>query len=81
MYASGRESGSGAQALSEKGRRLNIKKATLQEWRAKFPAHLREQGVAANATSRRFRDQAVPARRMPFLGGGLGALHKSLDLV
>ncbi|MBK6674862.1 MAG: relaxase/mobilization nuclease domain-containing protein [Proteobacteria bacterium] len=37
-------------AVSEQGRRLNIKKATLQEWRAKFAANLREQGVAANAT-------------------------------
>jgi Relaxase/Mobilisation nuclease domain len=44
-------------AVSEQGRRLNIKKATLQEWRAKFAAHLREQGVAANATPRRFRNQ------------------------
>ncbi|MBK9252848.1 MAG: relaxase/mobilization nuclease domain-containing protein [Proteobacteria bacterium] len=48
-------------AVSEQGRRLNIKKATLQEWRAKFAAHLREQGVAANATPRRFRDQPVRA--------------------
>lgn len=46
-------------AVSEQGRRLNIKKATLQEWRAKFAAHLREQGMAANATPRRFRDQHV----------------------
>jgi hypothetical protein len=50
-------------AVSEQGRRLNIKKATLQEWRAKFAAHLREQGVAANATPRWFRDQ--PARATP----------------
>jgi hypothetical protein len=48
-------------AVSEQGRRLNIKKATLQEWRAKFATNLREQGVAANATPRRFRDQPVPA--------------------
>jgi hypothetical protein len=48
-------------AVNEQGRRLNIKKATLQEWRAKFAAHLREQGVAANATPRRFRDQPVRA--------------------
>jgi thiol-disulfide isomerase/thioredoxin len=48
-------------AVSEQGRRLNIKKVTLQEWRAKFAAHLREQGVAANATPRRFRDQPVRA--------------------
>lgn len=48
-------------AVNEQGRRLNIKKATVQEWRAKFAAHLREQGVAANATPRRFRDQPVQA--------------------
>jgi len=48
-------------AVNEQGRRLNIKKATLQEWRAKFAAHLREQGVAANSTPRRFRDQPVRA--------------------
>jgi hypothetical protein len=50
-------------AVSAQGRRLNIKKATLQEWRVKFAAHLREQGVAANATPRWFRDQ--PMRGMP----------------
>jgi hypothetical protein len=48
-------------AVSEQGRWLNIKKATLQEWRVKFAAHLREQGVAANATPRRFRNQRVRA--------------------
>jgi transposase-like protein len=48
-------------AVNEQGWRLNIKKATLQEWRAKFAAHLLEQGVAANATPRRFRDQPVRA--------------------
>ena len=46
-------------AVGEHGRRLNIKKATLQEWRAKFAAHLRKQGVAANATPRQFRNQQV----------------------
>ena len=55
-------------ALSEQRRRLNIKKATLQEWRAKFAAHLREQGVAANATPRRFRDQPVRATPHALLG-------------
>jgi type IV secretory pathway VirD2 relaxase len=48
-------------AVNEEGRRLNIKKATLQEWRAKFAANLREQGVAANATPRKFRNQPVRA--------------------
>lgn len=45
-------------AMSEDGRRLNIKKAHLKEWRVKFAHHLRQEGVAANATPRPFRDQA-----------------------
>jgi hypothetical protein len=39
-------------AVSEKGERLNIRKATLREWRREFARHLRQQGVAANATER-----------------------------
>jgi hypothetical protein len=39
-------------AVSEQGVRLNIKKATLREWRRDFARNLREQGVAANATER-----------------------------
>jgi len=46
-------------ATSEQGERLNIKKAHLKEWRIKFAAHLRELGVAANATPRVFRGQGV----------------------
>ena len=42
-------------AASEQGVRLNIKKVHLKEWRFKFAAHLRELGVAANATPRQFR--------------------------
>lgn len=44
-------------ALSEEGRRLNIRKATLRDWRRQFAAHLRAQGVAANATERAVRGQ------------------------
>jgi hypothetical protein len=44
-------------AVSELGRRLNIRKATLQAWRRQFAAHLRAQGVAANATERAVRGQ------------------------
>jgi hypothetical protein len=44
-------------ATSEQGQRLNIKKPQLKEWRVKFAAHLRELGVAANATPRMFREQ------------------------
>lgn len=46
-------------ARSEQGQRLNISKSHLKEWRVKFAAHLRELGVAANATPRKFRDQTV----------------------
>jgi hypothetical protein len=46
-------------AMGDDGRRLNVKKATLKEWRVKFADHLRSEGVAANATPRPFRKQAV----------------------
>lgn len=42
-------------AVSEQGRRLNIRKATLREWRREFARHLRNQGIAANATERAVR--------------------------
>jgi hypothetical protein len=37
-------------AVSEEGKRLHIRKATLREWRSGFAHHLRALGVAANAT-------------------------------
>lgn len=42
-------------AVSEQGVRLNIKKATLRNWRAQFAAQLNEVGQAANATERAVR--------------------------
>lgn len=42
-------------AVSEQGVRLNIRKSTLRDWRAKFARHLREQGIEANATERAVR--------------------------
>jgi hypothetical protein len=45
-------------ATSEQGKRLNIRKATLRVWRTQFAAHLRELGVAANATERAVRGQS-----------------------
>jgi transposase-like protein len=45
-------------AMSEQGRRLNIRKATLRAWRTQFAEHLRELGVAANATERAVRGQS-----------------------
>jgi hypothetical protein len=44
-------------AMSEEGKRLNIRKATLREWRGLFAQHLREYGIAANATERAVRGQ------------------------
>jgi Relaxase/Mobilisation nuclease domain len=44
-------------AMSEQGRRLNIRKAILRDWRQQFAAYLREQGVAANATERAVRGE------------------------
>jgi len=47
-------------AVSDQGVRLNIRKATLREWRREFARHLREQGVAANATDRYLRGETKP---------------------
>ena len=44
-------------AVSEQGVRLNIKKATLRQWRSEFARHLRELDVPANATDRAVRGQ------------------------
>ncbi len=45
-------------AVSEQGERLNIRKATLREWRSEFARHLRDQGIAANATERAVRGES-----------------------
>ncbi len=45
-------------AMSEQGVRLNIRKATLRDWRTQFATHLREQGIAANATERAVRGES-----------------------
>jgi hypothetical protein len=45
-------------AMSEQGERLNIRKATLREWRQEFARHLREQGIEANATERAVRGES-----------------------
>jgi hypothetical protein len=50
-------------SVSEEGRRLNIRKATLRDWRRRFAAQLRAQGVAANATERAVRGQTRPPIR------------------
>lgn len=44
-------------AVSEQGVRLYIRKPVLREWRRDFAKHLREIGVAANATERAVRGE------------------------
>jgi hypothetical protein len=50
-------------AVSEQGVRLNIRKATLRNWRREFARHLRALGVAANATDRGVRGQSRSPKR------------------
>jgi hypothetical protein len=50
-------------AVSEQGVRLNIRKATLREWRREFARHLRTLGVAANATDRGVRGKSGSPKR------------------
>jgi hypothetical protein len=47
-------------AISEQGKRINIRKETLREWRREFARHLRAQGIAANATTRAVRGVTKP---------------------
>jgi hypothetical protein len=49
-------------ATGEHGQRLNIRKATLREWRSEFARHLRDQGIAANATPRYVRGETKPQK-------------------
>ena len=49
-------------AMGDDGRRLNIRRATLREWRREFARHLRAQGVAANATERAVRGVTTPQK-------------------
>ena len=50
-------------AVSERGERLNIRKATLRKWRDDFARQLRELGVPANATERAVRGASRPTWR------------------
>ena len=52
-------------AVSEQGKRLNIRKATLRAWRREFARRLRGLGVPANATERAVRGET----RSPKLDG------------
>src|SRR6185312_4687477 len=49
-------------AVGNDGRRLRIRKATLRGWRREFARHLREHGVAANATERGVRGVTKPQK-------------------
>ena len=50
-------------AMGYDGKRLNIRRETLRGWRREFAKHLREQGVAANATERAVRGVTKPQKR------------------
>jgi hypothetical protein len=58
-------------AVSEQGERLNIRKATLREWRQEFARHLRDQGIAANATERAVRGESRTRKRDGIYRAGL----------
>jgi len=49
-------------AVSEEGERLNIRKATLRQWRQAFAQCLRDVGVEANATERAVRGAITPRK-------------------
>ncbi len=49
-------------AISEHGERLNIRKATLRQWREEFASQLRRVGVAAYATPRFVRGETRPRK-------------------
>jgi hypothetical protein len=49
-------------AVSEQGKRLYVRKATLREWSEGFARHLRAVGVEANATPRQVRSESAPRK-------------------
>lgn len=64
-------------AVSEHGERLNIRKATLRQWRSEFARHLRAIGVPANATQRFVRGETKPRKPDPIYRANLrgGSTH------
>lgn len=50
-------------AVSEQGIRLNISRETLRVWRSRFAHHLRQEGIAANATDRFVRGEIQKAKK------------------
>jgi hypothetical protein len=68
-------------AVSEQGVRLNIRKETLREWRREFARHLKNQGIAANATDRAVRGETRTrpldgVYRADLRGGSSHARHR-----
>jgi len=49
-------------SMGHDGQRLRIRRDTLRAWRREFARHLREQGVAANATARAVRGVIKPQK-------------------
>jgi type IV secretory pathway VirD2 relaxase len=49
-------------AMSEQGKRMILRKATLREWRQEFARQLRVRGIAANATVRAVRGVTKPQK-------------------
>jgi type IV secretion system T-DNA border endonuclease VirD2 len=72
-------------AVSERGERLNIRKATLRHWRTEFARHLRALGVPANATQRYVRGERSPRKSdgiyRASLRGESTHMHERAELV
>ena len=62
-------------AMGNDGKRLNIRRDTLRHWRQEFARHLREQGVAANATDRGSEARSNRKRPMASTGPRCAALR------
>jgi hypothetical protein len=58
-------------AVNEGGVRMNIKKATLRQWRSEFARNLRLLGVEANATERAVRGEARKSQKDGIYRAGL----------
>ena len=69
-------------AVSESGRRLDIRKSTLRAWRESFAEQLRELGVPAHASSRQARGVSAPrlsdGRYRSLQRGASTVVHRTL---
>jgi hypothetical protein len=66
-------------AVSEQGERLNIRKATLRDWRRDFAKQLRAQGVPANATERAVRGRSQSSLKDSIYRAGLRGQSRYLE--